>query len=137
MDGDASWNSSLWRKHDLGDAGGLLRKSRVRDRRSVSCRRPPDLDCQWRRLLIAKPDFDYPDLMSYEIRRCLNGLALFVSLVMVAACSHSPKALSADVWAVVDDHEIKQADVDKAYRRVTQQPATTIEEELTTKLGIV
>jgi len=82
-------------------------------------------------------DFDYPDLMSYELRRCLNGLAVVVSLVSVAACSQAPKAVSPDVWAVVDDHEIKQADVDKAYRRVTQQPASTIEEELAAKLGIV
>jgi peptidyl-prolyl cis-trans isomerase SurA len=77
--------------------------------------------------------------MSQEIRRYLNATALLVALASAAACSQAPKSVASDVWAVVDDHEIKQADVEKAYRRVAPQPnqVATIDEELTTKLGLV
>jgi peptidyl-prolyl cis-trans isomerase SurA len=78
--------------------------------------------------------------MSQGIRRTLQGLAVFAAIASSAvACSRAPKTVGADVWAVVDDHEIRQADVEKAYRRVAPQPnqVSTIDEELTTKLGLV
>jgi peptidyl-prolyl cis-trans isomerase SurA len=57
-------------------------------------------------------------------------------LVGTAACRRAPTPAAADVWAVVDNHEIRQADVEKAYRRVAP-PVTTPDEELTAKLGLV
>ena len=61
----------------------------------------------------------------------------------LAACRSTPPpaatpAVSADAWAVVDGKEITKADVDKAYRRMSdpaQRPSD--EEVLTVKLGIL
>jgi peptidyl-prolyl cis-trans isomerase SurA len=58
---------------------------------------------------------------------------------LTGACRSTPGAPAADVWAVVDDHQIRQADVEKAYRRVSPQAAQAAspEEELAGKLSLV
>lgn len=55
------------------------------------------------------------------------------------ACTSSPPTVGDDVWAVVNNHQIRQADVDKAYRRLSQQPSAKLlpEEELAAKFAIV
>jgi peptidyl-prolyl cis-trans isomerase SurA len=62
---------------------------------------------------------------------------------LVGACQSNtagtPKAPSADVWAVVDGRDIRREEVERAYRGVVQQTPTPPSEEevLTMKLGIV
>ena len=60
-------------------------------------------------------------------------------LALLGACrsADKPKAVAADVWAVVDGREIKQNDVEKAFRVTFQSssPAPTGAEALTLKLG--
>ncbi len=65
-----------------------------------------------------------------------HGAVLFILAVSVlaGACRSTPAtpAASPDAWAVVDGHEIKRDDVEKAYRRTAQDNATPSEEEITT-----
>jgi peptidyl-prolyl cis-trans isomerase SurA len=69
--------------------------------------------------------------------------AMCVALLVSAACSTPPAApaappVSPDAWATVDGREIKQADVDKAYRRVQDADAALSQEEmLTAKLNLL
>lgn len=58
---------------------------------------------------------------------------------LAAACGGSQKATSSDVWAVVDNHEIRRDEVEKAYRRVAPPPpaSPSDDEMMTAKLGIV
>ena len=59
---------------------------------------------------------------------------------LAPACGgSSPAAVSDDVMAVVNSRQIRQADVDKAYRRMAQQPTPrpASEEELAAKFAIV
>lgn len=72
------------------------------------------------------------------------ALLLALSLtILVAACSGQkpaagPASVSADTWAVVDGHEIKRDDVERAYRRVAQPNQQLSEEEvLAAKLSIL
>ena len=75
--------------------------------------------------------------------RNLNRLSFVVGLVAgiaVTGCGQGAKApATSDVWAVVDGHEIRKDEVDKAYRRVApQNPQTgSADEELGAKLGLV
>ena len=69
-------------------------------------------------------------------------LALFVALsVLAGACAGAGKPaappVSADAWAVVNGHEIKRDQVEKAYRRTAQSPAASEEEMLTAKLSLL
>ena len=60
--------------------------------------------------------------------------------VAVTGCGQGAKApATSDVWAVVDGHEIRKDEVDKAYRRVAPQTPQTAsaDEELGAKLGLV
>jgi peptidyl-prolyl cis-trans isomerase SurA len=68
-------------------------------------------------------------------------LGLFLVSVLVGACqstSPAPPPPSPDAWAVVDGREIKQDEVEKAYRRSTQVNATPSEDEATmAKLSVL
>lgn len=69
--------------------------------------------------------------------RYLMVLGVMAVVGPTAACGQATKpASAADVWAVVDDREIRQADVEKAYRRVAPPPASP-DEELAAKLSLV
>src|SRR6478752_5055791 len=64
-----------------------------------------------------------------------------VWLALAAACSSKPPAPpppSADAWAVVNGHEIRRDDVDKAFRR-TFDPSLkpTDDEAMSAKLNIL
>jgi hypothetical protein len=57
-----------------------------------------------------------------------------------AACrsTPAPAAVAADTWAVVDGHEIKRDDVDKAFRRSRDASSAASEEEtLLAKLNLL
>ncbi len=76
--------------------------------------------------------------MHLSLSRALTALA-GLAAISGAACGRSTAPnLAADVWAVVDDREIRQADVEKAYRRVAPpQPVTSTDEELGGKLSLL
>ena len=85
-----------------------------------------------------------PRRLCYPQRvRNLNRLSFVVGLVAgiaVTGCGQGAKApATSDVWAVVDGHEIRKAEVDKAYRRVAPQnpQAASADEDLGAKLGLV
>jgi peptidyl-prolyl cis-trans isomerase SurA len=62
------------------------------------------------------------------------ALCLCVCLCLAAACSSNPKPAAApgpDVWAVVDGREIRQDDVEKAYRAVVDPGASPSADEVT------
>jgi peptidyl-prolyl cis-trans isomerase SurA len=67
---------------------------------------------------------------------------MLVAVTLTAACGGTPGApatkVSDDAWAVVDGREIKQDDVEKAYRR-TADPSKVLsnEETLTAKLSLL
>jgi peptidyl-prolyl cis-trans isomerase SurA len=73
----------------------------------------------------------------------IGRLSIVVGLAAVLAvtgCGQGAKApATSDVWAVVDGHEIRKDEVDKAYRRVAPQSPQTAsaDEELGAKLGLV
>jgi peptidyl-prolyl cis-trans isomerase SurA len=76
----------------------------------------------------------YPRLYVFLIALAVTGGGL--------ACRSTPAtpaaSVSADAWAIVDGHEIKGDDVDKAYRRTRDTSQTLSEEEvLTAKLSIL
>lgn len=80
--------------------------------------------------------------MQIHARRPLILVILFGALVAfgpAGACGGSQKVASRDVWAVVDNHEIRRDEVEKAYRRVAPPPPASPSEDemLTAKLGIV
>src|SRR5262245_29872235 len=67
----------------------------------------------------------------------------FVCLVVLAACTGRcspapavPQA-SADTWAVVDGHEIKRDDVEKAYRQAAPPTAQSDDAVLAAKLTLL
>jgi peptidyl-prolyl cis-trans isomerase SurA len=66
-------------------------------------------------------------------------LGAVAALAVLHACSGKTTASSPDVWAVVDQYEIKRDEVEKAYRRVAPAPPVTPSEDemMTAKLGIV
>src|SRR5689334_12587448 len=68
-------------------------------------------------------------------------LAAAACAVLLSACGSkstaSPPAASPDVWATVDGREIKRDDVEKAYRRTVQTPASSDEEALAGKLSVL
>lgn len=66
-------------------------------------------------------------------------LTLLAALSVSSACSGSGKTPSADVWATVDNKEIRREDVERAYRSVLQpnQPPQSDEELIAAKLSIV
>jgi peptidyl-prolyl cis-trans isomerase SurA len=73
-------------------------------------------------------------------RVTLVGVALALSLGAACQQSAAPETPpSPDVWALVDGREIRQDDVEKAYRRAVQaeQAPQSEEEILALKLGIV
>jgi peptidyl-prolyl cis-trans isomerase SurA len=73
-------------------------------------------------------------------RHSLPVLAAFAALALSTACSGtSNKPPSPDVWATVDDHQIKQDDVLKAWRRSAQAvpTSTTDDDALMAQLGVV
>ena len=60
---------------------------------------------------------------TFRVAAVVLGAA--ITAAAAAACRSTPAsapAASADTWAVVDGHEIKRDDVDKAFRRITQTP---------------
>ena len=77
--------------------------------------------------------------MNLPVSRSLTALACGVVLGGAVACggASSPN-LAADVWAVVDDHQIRQSDVEKAYRRVAPpQPLSSADEQLGGQLSLL
>ena len=82
---------------------------------------------------------DTPDRAFPALGRMRWLPAVAAGLALAGACrsADKPKAVAPDVWAVVDGHEIRQADVDKAFRVTFQSssPAPTGAEALTLKLG--
>jgi peptidyl-prolyl cis-trans isomerase SurA len=77
-------------------------------------------------------------------RRCANRSAVVLGAVIAAgllsACRSTPAApaVSADTWAVVDGHEIKREDVEKAFRRTRDAASTSSEEEtLVAKMSLL
>jgi peptidyl-prolyl cis-trans isomerase SurA len=68
--------------------------------------------------------------MPYRSR--LTPLVALAVLSIAGACSSkpTPPPVSADVWAVVDGHEIRRDEVEKAYRRVVDPGATPSSEEV-------
>src|SRR6185436_3583605 len=64
-----------------------------------------------------------------------------VAACVAVACGTTPgkeTPVTADTWAVVDGHAIMRDDVEKAYRRATDNTAPLSEEEnLTTRLGLI
>ena len=77
------------------------------------------------------------------ISRSIVSSAALATLLSSAACSSQPAKpaappVSADAWATVDGREIKQADVDKAYRRMQDADVVVSQEEmLTAKLNLL
>ena len=72
----------------------------------------------------------------------MNRIVCVLALTVLAgACRSTPPAPpppSADAWAVVGGREIKQAEVDKAYRRTPQASETLSEDEtLAAKLALL
>ena len=66
------------------------------------------------------------------------SLGLLAGGVLAGSCGQAQKTVAADVWAVVDDHEIRKDEVEKMYRTVTPATATPSDDEMmTVKLGIV
>lgn len=65
-------------------------------------------------------------------------LTAFAGLAL-AACHSAPATPAPDVWAVVNGHDIHQADVVQTYRREAQNPpaSTTDEEALAAELAVV
>ena len=73
-------------------------------------------------------------------RRLSQFVVTLGALALATGCRSSapPATVSADTWAVVDGHPIKQEDVDKAYRRAREAaPALSEEETLTAKLSLL
>jgi peptidyl-prolyl cis-trans isomerase SurA len=71
-----------------------------------------------------------------------SGLALVLAAVLLTAACRSapppPPPASADAWAIVDGREIKQGEVDKAFRRLSDDSQTLSEDEaLTAKMGVL
>ncbi len=68
-------------------------------------------------------------------------LSLLLLSVFVGACQSTPPApppRRPDAWAIVDGREIKQDEVEKAYRRSNQANATPSEDEATVaKLSVL
>jgi peptidyl-prolyl cis-trans isomerase SurA len=58
-------------------------------------------------------------------------LGAVLATALVSACRSTPAAptVSADAWAVVDGHEIKRDDVEKAFRRTRDAGSTATDEE--------
>lgn len=74
------------------------------------------------------------------LRSCLLPLCVLVLASVSGACQSKPAAppISADAWAVVDGREIKQSDVESAYRRNQQaNPNASEEEAATAKLALL
>ena len=71
----------------------------------------------------------------------MRNVCTILLLLAVTACSGAggrPTASSPDVWAAVDGREIRRDDIEKAYRRVSQNnQAPSAEEAMTVKLGIL
>ena len=77
--------------------------------------------------------------MHLSLSRALTALAGLAAISGAVACGGSSTPnVAADVWATVDDRQIRQADVEKAYRRVAPpQPVTSADEELGGKLSLL
>ena len=77
-------------------------------------------------------------------RIVLFPLTLLACAALAAGCQSKPAAppapppVSPDVWAVVDGHEIRRDDVEKAYRRVIQPGQNASDEEsMAAKLNVL
>jgi len=66
-------------------------------------------------------------------------LGALASVCLAGACRDAGKDVGPDVWAVVDDREIRREEVEKAYRRVVEPAPTppSDDEVMTVKLGLV
>jgi peptidyl-prolyl cis-trans isomerase SurA len=61
----------------------------------------------------------------------LSAAFVLLSVSVLAACASGPPTPSSpDVWAIVDGHEIRRQDVENAFKRVSQLPPGTPEEEV-------
>jgi peptidyl-prolyl cis-trans isomerase SurA len=66
-----------------------------------------------------------------------------IAALNLAACQSRPESVaalppvSADVWAVVDGHEVLRADVERAFRQLGDGQTLSQEEALTAKLGLL
>ena len=71
--------------------------------------------------------------------RLIVPLVALAGLVQLHACRRAPAATSPEVWAVVNDREIRREDVDAAYRRVAKPtpPVPSDEEVLLLKMQIL
>ncbi len=70
---------------------------------------------------------------------CARGVAgvIVLAAAAAAACGRGAAPASADVWAVVDGHEITRTDVETAARRIDQAPAGSPEEQLAVRLRVL
>ena len=101
-------------------------------------RRSPVMGPRWDPARNSGPASEYPLSVHLSLSRALIALAASPPSAPPSRVALLAPNLAADVWAVVDDREIRQADVEKAFRRVAPpQPVTSTDEELGGKLSLL
>ncbi|HKT81947.1 MAG TPA: SurA N-terminal domain-containing protein [Vicinamibacterales bacterium] len=75
--------------------------------------------------------------MFIPLRRAAATVVVALAVLSTACGSGKPPAVAPEVWATVNGHEIRQQDVEKAYKRAEPQAGASNYEEQTAKLNLL